>query len=154
MTDGLNKVLLIGHLGQDPDLRYTQSGKAVLNLSLAVTSSYYDDTKEKKEVTEWIRVTVWGSRAEKLSEQLSQGARVSVEGAIRTNKWTDKEGREREQYVINASNVYSLGGGSNKATAAKQGNSRSDSKPSKPQHRERYAPNGPPSAEDDPDKWF
>ena len=152
MTDGLNKVLLIGHLGQEPDLRYTQSGKAVINLSIAVTSSFYDESKEKREHTEWIKVTVWGSRAEKLAEQLSVGARVSVEGSIRTNKWTDKEGREREQYFVNASHVYLIGGTKAKDVVKQSNNN--GSKPSRPQHRERYAPNGPPNTEDDVDKWF
>lgn len=158
MNDGLNKALLIGHLGQEPDLRYTNGGKAVLNLSLAVTSSFYDDSKEKREHTEWIKVTVWGSRAEKLAERLSVGARVSVEGSIRTNKWTDKEGRDREQYFVNASHVYLIGAENGSSAAAHKTDKRDDSgvrrAPSKPQHRERYAPNGPPNTGDDVDKWF
>lgn len=153
MTDGLNKVLLIGHLGQKPDLRYTHVGKAVLNLSLAVTSSFYDDTKEKRENTEWIKITVWGSRAERLADQLTVGARVSVEGSIRTNKWTDKEGREREQYFVNASHVYIVGGAKVK-DAVKQDGDSGDSKLSRPQHREKYVPNNPPITEDEVNNWF
>ncbi len=154
MTEGLNKVLLIGNLGQEPDLRYTQSGKAVLNLSLAVSTSFYDADKEKRENTEWIKVTVWGSRAEKLTEQLSVGARVSVEGSLKTNKWSDKNGVEREQTVVNATHVYLIGGGSeavDKSTRKRPDNG--GSKPSRPQHRERYVPNGAPTTKE-VDEWF
>jgi len=146
MSEGLNRVLLIGHLGQEPDLQRTQTGKAVLNLSVATTTSFYDADKERREYTEWHKVVVWGKRAEALNDALAKGMRVFVEGSIKTNTWEDREGNKRRDVVINASVVTPLG-----ATDKSDRPQADTEKPARPQHRETYAPNGPPS---DEDKWF
>lgn len=110
MSEGMNRVTLIGNLGQDPDLKRTQTGQPVLNLSLATTESFFDsNTKERKERTEWHRVTIWGARGEALSKILTKGSRICVEGRLQTRSW-EKDGEKRYSTDINAQNVILLGG--------------------------------------------
>jgi len=112
MSDGLNKVMLIGNLGDDPELKYTQGGTALLKLSLATTETYFDKDKEKKQRTAWHRVTVWGKRAEGLNKcDLAKGSRIYVEGRIEYDSYEDREGVKRYTTNINALNVILLGGG-------------------------------------------
>ena len=103
----LNRVTLMGHLGRDPETRYTPNGKAVSNLSVATTDRYKDGD-EWKETTEWHRITAWGKTAE-LSSQLHKGDSVYVEGKLQTRKWQDKEGNDRYTTEIIASTVWPLG---------------------------------------------
>lgn len=111
MAEGLNKTLLIGNLGQDPDLRYTQSKQAVMNIRLATTDSYYDDKQQKRvERTEWHTVILWGKRAEALEKILVKGGRIYVEGRLTTREWEDKEGKKRWSTEVVASNIILLGG--------------------------------------------
>ena len=111
MADGLNRVTLIGNLGQDPELRYTQSGQAVLSLRMATTEGYFDNnTKERKEHTEWHTVVIWNKRGEALNKLLSKGIRICVEGRLQTRSWEDKQGGKRYTTEIVASNVLLLGG--------------------------------------------
>jgi single-strand DNA-binding protein len=111
MAEGLNRVILIGNLGQDPELRYTQSGQGVLSLRMATTESYFDSTtKERKERTEWHSVTVWGKRGEALNKILSKGSRICIEGRLQTRSWEDKSGNKRYTTEVNANNVVLLGG--------------------------------------------
>jgi single-strand DNA-binding protein len=111
MAEGLNRVILIGNLGQDPELRYTQSNQGVLSLRMATTESYFDtNTKERKERTEWHSVVIWGKRGEALNKILSKGSRLCVEGRLQTRSWEDKQGSKRYTTEINASNVILLGG--------------------------------------------
>ena len=101
-----NKVNLIGRLGQDPELKYTNSGSAVANFSVATTKSWIDKaTSEKKESTQWHRIIVWGKRAELCNQYLRKGARVFVEGEVEYRSWDDKDGNKRYTTEINASNV-------------------------------------------------
>ena len=110
---GLNKALLIGNLGQDPELRHTQSGQAVLSLRLATNESYFDrNSNEKKERVEWHTVIIWGKRGEGLNKVLSKGSQLAVEGRIQTRSWEDKQGGKRYTTEIVATNVVLLGGGS------------------------------------------
>lgn len=109
MSDGLNKVLLIGNLGADPELRYLPSGTAVLSLRLATTVSYMAGS-ERKERTEWHRVSVWNKRAEGLNKVLSKGSRLFIEGEIRNNTYEDKDGVKRYNYDISAREIILLGG--------------------------------------------
>lgn len=112
MSEGLNRVVLIGNLGQDPELRFTQSNQGVLNISMATTESYFDsNTKERKERTEWHRVTVWGARGEALNKILSKGSRICVEGRLQTRSW-EQDGQKRYSTDIVANNIILLGGGS------------------------------------------
>jgi single-strand DNA-binding protein len=111
MADGLNRVILIGNLGQDPELRFTQSGQGVLSLRMATTESYFDNTtKERKERTEWHTVVVWGKRGEGLNKILSKGSRICIEGRLQTRSWEDKSGNKRYTTEVNANNVLLLGG--------------------------------------------
>jgi single-strand DNA-binding protein len=111
MADGLNRVTLIGNLGQDPELRFTQSQQGVLSLRMATTESYFDNTtKERKERTEWHTVVVWGKRGEALHKILSKGSRICIEGRLQTRSWEDKQGNKRYSTEVNANNVLLLGG--------------------------------------------
>jgi len=112
MAEGLNRVILIGNLGQDPELRFTQSNQGVLSLRMATTESYFDtNTKERKEITEWHSVVVWGKRGEALNKILSKGSRIAVEGRLKTRSWDDKNGGgKRYATEVVANNVILLGG--------------------------------------------
>jgi single-strand DNA-binding protein len=111
MAEGLNRVTLIGNLGQDPELRYTQANQGVLSLRMATTESYFDNnTKERKEKTEWHTVVVWGKRGEALNKILSKGSRICIEGRLQTRTWEDKQGSKRYSTEVVANNVILLGG--------------------------------------------
>jgi single-strand DNA-binding protein len=107
----VNKVILVGHLGKDPETRYLPSGDAVTNASIATTESWKDKSGEKQESTEWHRVAFFGRLAEVVGEYLKKGSMVYVEGRLQTRKWTDKEGAERFSTEIRADSMQMLGGG-------------------------------------------
>jgi single-strand DNA-binding protein len=111
MAEGLNRVMLIGNLGQDPELKFTQGGQAILKMRIATTESYMGRDNERKQSTEWHSVTMWGKRAESLSKFLSKGRTIYVEGRIQTRQWEDKEGKKRYNTDIVATNVILLGSG-------------------------------------------
>jgi len=112
MAEGLNRVILIGNLGQDPELRFTQSNQGVLSLRMATTESFFDNnTKERKERTEWHTVIVWGKRGEALNKILSKGSRIAIEGRLQTRSWDDKNGGgKRYATEVVANNVILLDG--------------------------------------------
>ena len=106
----VNKVILIGNLGKDPEVRYTASGEAMCNFSLATTDSWKDKSSgEKKELTEWHRISFFGKLAEIAGQYLKKGSQVYVEGSLRTRKWTDKEGQERYTTEIRGDQMTMLG---------------------------------------------
>ena len=106
----LNKCLLIGNLGKDPEVRYSASGDAMCNLTIATSESWKDKaTGEKKELTEWHKVSFFGKLAEICGQYLKKGSQVYVEGSIRTRKWTDKEGVERYTTEIRGDELKMLG---------------------------------------------
>ncbi len=110
MARGINKVILIGNLGNDPDIRYTAGGAAVANISLATAESWKDkDTGEKQERTEWHRVVFFGRLAEIVGEYLRKGSQIYVEGRLQTRKWQDKEGKDRYTTEIVANEMQMLG---------------------------------------------
>jgi single-strand DNA-binding protein len=111
MADGLNKAMLIGNLGQDPELRSTPNGRSKLTLRLATTESYLDQNKQRQEVTHWHNVVLWGPRAEALQKLLSKGSRVYVEGRIETRSYEDKDGVKKWATDIAAQNLILLGDG-------------------------------------------
>jgi single-strand DNA-binding protein len=111
MAEGLNRVMLLGNLGADPELRYTQGGQAVLNLRLATTESYLDKDKVRRERTDWHSVVVWGKRGEALSKILAKGSSVFIEGSIRTSSYDDKDGNKRYKTEIVANNLLLTGRG-------------------------------------------
>src|ERR1700704_2016654 len=105
----VNKVILIGNLGRDPEVRYMPEGGAVTNISIATTDTWKDKSGEKQERTEWHRVAFFGRLAEIAGEYLKKGSQVYVEGALRTRKWQDKEGQERYTTEIVANEMRMLG---------------------------------------------
>lgn len=110
MADGLNKVMLIGNLGQDPELRYTQGNTAVMNMRIATTESFLNRENERQERTEWHTVVLWGKRGEGLQKILTKGNRIFVEGRLQTRSWEDKQGQKRYTTEVVATNVILLGG--------------------------------------------
>lgn len=109
MSD-LNRCDFIGRLGQDPELRYTKDGKAVANLSLAVSETWKDKQGQKQEKTEWVRVSAFGRLAEIMGEYLRKGSQVYVSGKMQTRKWQDNNGQDRYTTEILANELQMLGG--------------------------------------------
>jgi len=107
---GVNKAILIGNLGRDPELRYTASGTAVANFTLATNESWNNKQGEREERTEWHRIVAWGRTGELCAQYLSKGRTVYVEGRIQTREWEDREGQKRRTTEIVAQNVQFLGG--------------------------------------------
>jgi single-strand DNA-binding protein len=105
----VNKVIIVGNLGRDPEVRYLPEGGAVANISVATTDTWKDKSGEKQERTEWHRVAFFGKLAEIVGEYLKKGSQVYVEGALRTRKWQDKEGKDRYTTEIVADRMQMLG---------------------------------------------
>ena len=119
---GVNKAILIGNLGRDPELRYTQNGQAVANFTLATSESWNDKSSgEKVERTEWHRIVVWGKVGELCAQYLTKGRSVYVEGRIQTREWEDKEGQKRRTTEINAQSIKFLGTGARGAGSGEAG---------------------------------
>jgi single-strand DNA-binding protein len=111
MARGVNKVILIGNLGKDPETRYMPSGSAVTNLTLATSESWKDkQSGEQQERTEWHKIAMFGRLAEIAAEYLRKGSQVYIEGKLRTRKWQDKEGKDRWTTEIVADEMHMLGG--------------------------------------------
>jgi single-strand DNA-binding protein len=111
MAGGVNKVILVGNLGADPEMRYTPSGAGVCEFRIATSESWTDKNNQRQERTEWHRVIVWGKRAEVCAKYLSKGRQVYVEGRIQTRTYDDKDGNKRYVTEIIANDVQFLGGG-------------------------------------------
>ena len=108
----VNKVILVGNLGRDAELRYTPGGAAVATLNLATTEVWNDKASgQKQEKTEWHRVVLWGKSAESLSEYLTKGKQIYVEGRLQTRKWQDKDGNDKYTTEIRGDRIVLLGGG-------------------------------------------
>jgi single-strand DNA-binding protein len=108
----VNKVILVGNLGRDAELRYTPGGAAVATLNMATTEVWNDKAGQRQEKTEWHRVVLWGKSAESLSEYLTKGKQIYIEGRLQTRQWDDKDGNKRYTTEIRADRVVLLGGGS------------------------------------------
>jgi len=108
----VNKVIILGRLGQDPELKYTPGGMAVCNFTLATSESWADKAGQKQERTEWHRIVVWGKLAELCNQYLSKGRQAFVEGTLQTRSWDDKSGQKRYTTEINAKTVQFIGGAS------------------------------------------
>lgn len=106
----VNKVILLGRLGQDPELRYISSGAAVCNFSLATNEVWVDKNGQKQEKTEWHRIVIWGKQAEHCNQYLRKGSQVFIDGKIQTRQWEDQNGQKRYTTEVNANNVQFLGG--------------------------------------------
>lgn len=106
----VNKVILVGNLGRDPEMRYTNSGEAIANLAVATTDKYKDKSGQLTSQTEWHRITFFGRTADVCGEYLKKGNQVYIEGALRTRKYTDKDGVERYVTEIRGDRMQMLGG--------------------------------------------
>ena len=111
----VNKVLLIGNLGKDAELRYTPGGAAVATFQMATTERWNDKSGQRQERTEWVRVVLWGKTAEALAQYLVKGKQIYVEGRLQTRQWDDKDGNTRYTTEIRGDRVVLLGGGTAKA---------------------------------------
>lgn len=115
---GVNKVILIGHLGKDPEVRYSPNGSAVANLTMATSEQFKDRDGNKQERTEWHRVVLFGRTAEIAGEYLRKGRMAYVEGRLQTRKWTDQSGQERYTTEVVGDRLQLLGGGGGGGTAS------------------------------------
>ena len=106
---GVNKAILVGNLGRDPELRQTPNGQSVVNFTLATSETWTDKSGERVERTEWHRIVAWGRTAEMCNQYLSKGRTVYVEGRIQTREWEDKDGNKRYTTEINANTVNFIG---------------------------------------------
>ena len=164
MAKGINKVILVGNLGQDPEVRYLPSGDAVCSLTLATSESWRDKaTGEQKDHTEWHRVVLFGKLAEVAGEYLRKGYQVYIEGQLRTRKWTDQAGVERytTEVVVNVGGTMQIlggrqGGGAASAggSTAQGGNQFSGGAQSRPQQQSARAPSNEPPMDFDSDIPF
>jgi len=133
---GVNKVILVGNLGQDPEVRYMPNGGAVANITLATSESWRDkQTGENKEITEWHRVVLFGKLAEVAGEYLRKGSQVYIEGQLRTRKWQDQGGQDRytTEVVVNVGGTMQMLGGRGGNTGAQTGQQFSGQQSGQPQ---------------------
>jgi single-strand DNA-binding protein len=108
---GVNKVILVGNLGRDPEVRYTPGGQAVATFSIATNENWTDKSGQKQERTEWHKIVVWGKQAELCGEYLSKGRQIYLEGRLQTREWTNKEGVKQFTTEVVANQVVFLSGG-------------------------------------------
>lgn len=157
---GVNKVILVGHLGQNPEVRYIPNGSAVANLNLATSETWRDKTTgEMKEKTEWHRVVLFGKLAEVAGEYLRKGSQVYIEGQLRTRKWQDQAGQERysTEVIVNVGGTMQmLGGRQNSNQPAGNGQSGGWGQPQQPSEPRQFSgtqaagsPQSPPMEFDD-----
>ena len=148
---GVNKVILVGNLGQDPEIRYMPTGGAVANLTVATSESWRDKaTGENKEVTEWHRVVLFGKLAEVAGEYLRKGSQVYIEGQLRTRKWQDNSGQDRytTEIIVNVGGTLQMLGGKQESN---QGNRPQQNQQPRPQQQ---AGQSTPSASNEPPMDF
>jgi single-strand DNA-binding protein len=106
-----NKIIVVGNLGRDPELRYTPQGNAVCDFSVATNEKKRDKAGEMQDVTTWFKVTLWGKQAENASKYLTKGSPVYVEGRLRVEEWTDRDGKTRQSLEVNATDMQFLSRG-------------------------------------------
>lgn len=147
MARGINKVILVGNLGADPEVKYTAGGTAIGTLSIATSESWKDkQTGEQQERTEWHRVKLFGRLAEIAGEYLKKGRQVYIEGSLRTDKYTDKEGVQRYSTDIIGNEMQMLGGGGEGGEGGRGGGGGGGGFSPRAERPERGAPRGPQSA--------
>jgi single-strand DNA-binding protein len=152
MAGGVNKAILIGNLGADPEVRFTPGGQAVANFRIATSESWTDKSGQKQERTEWHRIVVWGKLAELCGEYLAKGRQCFVEGRLQTREWTDKENRKNYTTEIIANSVVFLGARDPAAAGGYRGRPRNGSEEyeAPPAGAEEVAnPANPAAAEED-----
>lgn len=148
MSQGVNKVILIGNLGRDPEMRYTGSGTAVANLSLATTERYKDKNGEQQENTEWHKLVAWARLAEICGEYLRKGSQIYVEGKLKTEKWQDNEGKDRWTTKVVMSQMQMLGN-AGQGGGGSGGGSWDQSQPSQPAQQNQGGGGGQPDFDQD-----
>lgn len=136
----LNKVMLIGNLGADPEVRYTSGGTAVANFRIATTETWNNKEGERQERTEWHRIVVWGKQGENCGAYLQKGRSIHVEGRIQTRQWEDREGNQRYSPEVVADRVTFLG--------SRDGSSAGDGESRRPQPNTQRRDDGPPPLDD------
>ena len=142
---GVNRVTILGNLGNDPEVKYTQSGSAIANLTVATSESWNDKaTGEKREAVEWHRVVLFGKLAEVAGEYLRKGSQVYIEGQLRTRKWTDQSGQEKytTEIVVGMNGVMQMLGGKQEGKPQQQSGWGQHQQP-KPQQQSKPASSGP-----------
>ena len=134
MARGVNKVILVGNLGKDPEMKYTASGTAIANITVATSDSWNDkQTGERVEKTEWHRIVAFQRLAEIMGEYLKKGSQVYIEGKLQTRKWQDKEGHDRYSTEIVANEMQMLGGRPSSGSVPFEPPSQQTSKPKTPE---------------------
>jgi len=116
-----NKIILVGNLGRDPELRYTPQGTPVCSFTLATNERRKDKAGEMQDVTTWFRVTLWGRQAETASQYLTKGRPVYVEGRLRVEEWTDRDGKARHTLEVHATDMQFIGGARNEESSVPRG---------------------------------
>lgn len=137
----VNKAILVGRLGRDPETRYTSGGQAVCNFTMATDETYKDRAGERQKRTEWHRIVVWGKQAEIAQQYLRKGSLIFLEGRIQTRQWDDREGQKRTTVEIVANNFRMLGGRGDSAASGASGGGEVDLHPAA------AGPEEPPSPE-------
>lgn len=134
-----NKITVVGNLGREPELRYTPQGSAVCNFSIATNEKKRDKSGEFQDVTTWFRVTLWGKQAENASKYLTKGSPVYIEGRLRVEEWTDRDGNNRYTLEVQGTDMQFLGGGarnedfaSDSGSEPEYSNTRSTATPTSP----------------------
>ncbi len=111
-----NKIILVGNLGRDPELRYTPQGTPVCSFTIATNERRKDKAGENQDVTTWFKITLWGRQAETAAQYLTKGRPVYIEGRLRVEEWTDKDGRQRHTLEVNATDMQFVGGRGDETT--------------------------------------
>jgi single-strand DNA-binding protein len=132
----VNKVILVGNLGRDAEVRYTPGGAAVARFSIATTEVWNDKSGQRQERTEWHNIDLWGKQAESLSEYLVKGKQVYVEGRLQTDEYTDKEGQKRKSTKVRCERVVLLGSGGGRGPSADRGDRTGERGNAPPSHDE------------------
>ncbi len=145
---GVNKVILIGNLGSDPEVKYTPSGVPVANVNLATNESWTDRSGEKQERTEWHRLVIWRKLAEIVGQYLRKGSKIYVEGRLETRSWDDQSGQKRYTTEVVVNDLQMLDGRGDAGGDIQQGNNYQEPPAGAPPGGG-YAPSGGDSAEDD-----
>jgi single-strand DNA-binding protein len=134
-----NKIIVVGNLGRDPELRYTPQGTPVCSFTVATNEKRKDRAGEMQDVTTWFRVTLWGRQAETASQYLAKGRPIYVEGRLRVEEWTDRDGKQRYTLEVQATDMQFIGGGRTDEAAASGGAGGATSKAS-PSERQQPEP--------------
>lgn len=149
MARGINKVILVGNLGNDPEVRYTPAGAAVTTISVATTENWKDKEGNRQEKTEWHRVVFFSRLAEIAGEYLKKGSQVYIEGKLRTNKWQDQSGQDRYTTEILANEMQMLGGRADSGSGGFGGGQSMPSAPRPNNNQKQQSNNDPMSGFDD-----